>query len=293
MAASDPSCVVDCRAVLGEGPVWVVAEQALYWVDIKGLRIFRRDAAGAVTQWATPFRIGSLAPCDGGFVAGTERGLAFVDPAADRWDIVVDPEPDRPTNRFNDGKVDRRGRFWAGTMDDAEGDATGALYRMGADAAPVRVDDGYRVTNGPAFSLDGRRLYHTDSARQTIYAFDLDDDGAPSNRTTFARFGPDDGYPDGMTVDADDCLWVAFWDGWCIRRLSPAGETLATISMPVARPTSVAFGGARLDQMFVTSARIGLLPEALEGQPIAGGLFTLDPGVTGIAELPFSGGPHR
>lgn len=285
-------CIVDCRATLGEGPVWVAREQALYWVDIKGLRIFRRDAGGTVTQWPTPFRVGSIAPAAaGGFVAGTEHGFARIDLDAGGFDILSDPETDRPANRFNDGKVDRAGRFWAGTMDDRELEALGALYRLDGAAEPVRIDDGYRVTNGPAFSRDGRRMYHTDSALRTIWTFEVAEDGAATNKRPFAHFKGADGYPDGMTVDAQNCLWVAFWDGWCVRRLSPAGEVLTTFQLPVERPTSVAFGGPDLDQLFVTSARIGLNAEALSLQPYAGGLFVFEPGVTGLAEVPFANEP--
>ena len=292
--APTPMLVEDVRATLGEGPVWVVAEQALYWLDIKGLKIFRRDTAGVLTTWPTPFRVGSLAPCiGGGFVAGCEDGFAFIDLDAGRFDILVDPEPERGTNRFNDGKVDRAGRFWAGTMDDTERDATGALYRLGADRVPARLDDGYRVTNGPAFNLEGTRMYHTDSALRTIYAFDLDAGGDISNKRPFAQFKGADGYPDGMTIDVENCLWVAFWDGWCVRRLSPLGETLATYPMPVERPTSVAFGGLEFDQLYITSARVGLNAEALAAQPHAGGLFVMNPGVRGVAELPFQGSRHR
>ena len=119
--ADKPVCVADCKAVLGEGPLWAAREQALYWVDVKGRLVFRRSKEGALTSWDTPFRIGSLAPrAKGGFVAGSERGLAFVDLEQERFEPFADPEPDRPGNRFNDGKTDRRGRVWAGTMDDAE-----------------------------------------------------------------------------------------------------------------------------------------------------------------------------
>ncbi|HEV2748740.1 MAG TPA: SMP-30/gluconolactonase/LRE family protein [Allosphingosinicella sp.] len=284
------TCLADVKAVLGEGPVWVEREQALYWTDIRGRRIFRRGAGGELDEWATPFRIGSLAPrADGGFVAGAESGFAFIDPAAGSFGLQFDPEPERASNRFNDGKLDRAGRFWAGTMDDAETEASGALYRLSPGAGPVRVDDGYKVTNGPAFSPDGRLMYHNDSALQITYEFDLDADGGASNRRVFLRFGEGDGYPDGMTVDAEGCLWIAFWDGWCVRRFSPAGALLATIEMPVARPTSCTFGGPELDRLFVTSARIGLDDEALAGQPHAGGLFVLEPGVAGLADTPFAG----
>jgi xylono-1,5-lactonase len=283
-------CVADVGALLGEGPLWVARESALYWLDIKGLKIFRLDGAGAVRHWDTPFRIGSLAQrAGGGFVAGTERGLAFVDLNAMRFEPFANPEPDRPGNRFNDGKVDREGRFWAGTMDDAERDATGALYCLDPDQSIARRDDGYRVTNGPAFSLSGRRMYHNDSGRQLTYVFDLDEAGVPSNRRLFARFGPGEGYPDGMTVDSEDCLWMAFWDGGCVRRFSPDGECLATIAMPVRRPTSVAFGATALDRLYISSASIGLSDEERRQQPCAGGLFMLDPGVAGVAETPFQG----
>ena len=284
-------CVADVRAQLGEGPVWVEAEQALYWTDIHGRLIHRRAFAdGALSRWETPWRIGSLLPREsGGFIAGTDHGLAMIDPESGRFDLLADPEPDRPTNRFNDGKTDRQGRFWAGTMDDSEKAASGALYRVDPDLGWTRIDDGYRVCNGPAFSPDGRILYHTDSARQVIYAFDLDESGAASNRRDFARFGPGDGYPDGMTVDSDGCLWVAFWDGWCLRRLSPEGEILSTLQVPVQRPTSCAFAGPDLDHLFITSARVGLDDGDLAGQFRAGGLFLSRPGIHGLAERLFAG----
>ncbi len=283
-------CIAEVEAVLGEGPVWVEREQKLYWVDIKGRRLFRLDAEGEIVSWNTPLRVGSLAPRDsGGFVAGTDQGLAWVDPERDRYEVFARPEPDRPDNRFNDGKVDRSGRFWAGTMDDKERAAAGALYRLDPGCEPVRVDDGYQVTNGPAFSPDGRIMYHNDSGRQLVYAFDVDDEGGISNRRILARFGEGQGYPDGMTVDREGCLWVAFWDGWCLRRLSSDGECLRKIDLPVQRPTSCAFGGPRLDRLYVTSASIGLDDSALAVQSCAGGLLLLEPGVTGIAAVPFAG----
>jgi sugar lactone lactonase YvrE len=287
----ETGCVADVGAILGEGPVWLASEQALYWVDIHGRKIHRRGFEdGALTSWETPFRVGSLAPrAAGGFIAGTDQGLAFVDPERARYEIFANPEPDRPTNRFNDGKLDREGRFWAGTMDDSEKAAQGALYRIGPDLGWTRVDDGYRVTNGPAFSPDGRILYHNDSGRQLTYAFDLGPDGEAANRRILASYGEGDGYPDGMTVDSEGFLWIAFWDGWCLRRLSPDGEIVETLKVPVQRPTSCAFGGPDLDRLFVTSARVGLDEAALESQPQAGGLFLLKPGVKGLTDRPFGG----
>ena len=283
-------CIADVKAVLGEGPVWVERERTLYWVDINGQKLFRLDEQGTVRTWDTPLRVGSLAPrAGGGFVAGTSQGLAFIDLETERFDIVAHPEADLPDNRFNDGKVDRQGRFWAGTMDNREREASGALYRLDRDGALSPIDQGYRVTNGPAFSPDGSRMYENDSARQVTYVFDLDEAGHATNRRDFARFGPGDGYPDGMTVDAEGCLWIAFWDGWCVRRFAPEGDRLSELRTPVQRPTSCAFGGEGLKTLFITSARRDLKGTDLASQPLAGGLFAADVGVSGIAELPFAG----
>lgn len=286
----DISCIADVRAVLGEGPVWDPHAQALTFVDIKGRRAFRWREAEGLEEFATPFRIGSLLPrASGGHIAGTERGVAHVDLALDRFELLFDPEEDRETNRFNDGKVDRFGRLFAGTMDDEEQAASGAFYRIDKNLACTRVDDGFRVTNGPAFSPDGKVMYANDSALQVTYSYDLTPDGTPLNRRELARFGEGEGYPDGMTVDAEGCLWIAFWDGWCLRRLSPEGERLSELRLPVQRPTSCTFGGSALDRLFVTSARIGLDESELHSQPFAGGLFMTMPGVQGIADQPFAG----
>jgi xylono-1,5-lactonase len=285
---SVPEPIAAVEAQLGEGPVWVERDQALWWVDIKGPAIFRWSETAGLARWAPPLRVCSLAPASkGGFVAGTERGFMWVDPASGRYDPIADPEQHLPDNRFNDGKVDRAGRFWAGTMDDREEEPCGTLYRLGADLNVATIDTGYMVTNGPAFSPDGSTMYHTDSARQVIYAFDLDDAGRAAGRRVFARFKEEHGYPDGMTVDAEGCLWVAFWDGWCVRRLSPEGEPIQTIEMPVERPTSCAFGGPNLDRLFVTSARVGLNEKALAVQPLAGALFMIHVSVRGLPEREF------
>jgi sugar lactone lactonase YvrE len=283
-------CVADVRAILGEGPVWVEREAALYWVDIKGRKIFCLTGDGERRVWETPMRVGSLAPrASGGFIAGTDEGIALIELETARFEIVARPEADRPSNRFNDGKVDRRGRFWAGSMDDDERQASGALYRIVDPAAPKRVDDGYRISNGPAFNRSGKSMYVNDTALQITYAFDLDADGSAANRRIFAQHGNGDGFPDGMTIDGDDCLWIAFWGGWCLRRFSPTGDCLAQVRLPVGQPTSCTFGGRDLDRLYVTSARIGLDETALAMQPMAGGTFVVSAGVRGLAELAFEG----
>jgi xylono-1,5-lactonase len=283
------TCVADVQAVLGEGPVWVEREHALYWVDIQGSKVFRLHD-GDVRTWDTPIRVCSLAPrASGGFVAGTEDGIFFVDLDSGRFEPVADPEADRPGNRFNDGKVDRAGRFWAGTMDDKERDSAGTLYRLDPDLRCTDIDHGYRITNGPAFSPDGRLMYHSDTARQVTYVFDVDDAGNAANRREFARFAADEGFPDGMTVDAEGCLWIAFWGGWCVRRYSPQAELMRKLELPAGQITSCAFGGEGLRTLFVTSARRGLEGTELARQPFSGGLFAAQVGVAGIAEVPFAG----
>jgi len=282
------SCVADVKAILGEGPVWVARDDALYWVDINGMKVFRlRD--GDTVSWDTPMKVGSIWPREqGGFIAGTEHGLAFTHDF-NRFDFFANPEEALSGNRFNDGKADREGRFWAGTMDDSERRPTGSLYRVDLDRSVACIDNGYRVTNGPAFSPDGRIMYESDSSLQLTYAFDLDDAGNATGRRHFIQFGKGDGFPDGMTVDAEGCLWIAFWDGWCVRRFSPSGDLLLKLDTPVQRPTSVAFGGEGLQTLFITSASRDLQGTDLDRQPLAGGLFAVRVGVSGIAERPFRG----
>jgi sugar lactone lactonase YvrE len=286
----DIRCLADVKALLGEGPHWDAEAQALTFVDIKGRRVFRWREESGLEEFATPFRLGSLLPrASGGHISGTDRGVIHVNLDHGRFELLFDPEEDRETNRFNDAKVDRSGRLFVGTMDDEEQQASGAFYRIDKSLVCTRVDDGFRVTNGPAFSPDGKVMYANDSALQVTYRYDLAPDGTPLNRREFARFGEGEGYPDGMTVDSEGCLWIAFWDGWCLRRLSPEGERLSELRVPVQRPTSCVFGEADLDRLFITSARIGLEEKDLVSQPNAGGLFVVTPGVHGIADRPFAG----
>jgi xylono-1,5-lactonase len=288
--AAEVTCIADVRATLGEGPAWVEREHALYWVDIPEQRVFRWSAADGTRTFEPGLNICSLVPrSGGGFIGGGYEGFLAIELEAGDFRTIGSPEPDLPNNRFNDGKTDREGRFWAGTMDRTEREASGSLYRLDRDLSWTRIDTGYRVTNGPAFSLDGRTMYHNDSALQRVYAFDLAVDGSVSNRRLFAQFGGGDGYPDGMTVDAEDCLWIAFWDGWCLRRFASTGEVLAELPVPVQRPTSCAFGGDGFADLFITSASRDLDAAALAGQAQAGGLFAARPGVSGVAETPFAG----
>lgn len=283
--------VHSAQAELGEGPVWVAEQSALYWLDIHGKRILAyRPADGTAREWPCPLRLTALAPCtDGGFIAGSERGLVRLGGPGGPVLPLAELEPDLPGNRCNDGKIDGRGRFWIGTMDDAEEAHSGALYRFDPDRTWRRLAEGYGVTNGPTFSPDGAWMYHTDSAERIIYRFALSATGEPGAREVFLRFDPDHGFPDGMTTDAEGCLWVAFWDGWCLRRFTPEGELVQELDLPVQRPTSCAFGGEGLDQLFVTSARVGLSPTALAAQPEAGSLFACRVAVPGLPSPLFAG----
>lgn len=282
-------CLADVHAVLGEGPCWIVQDQSMLWVDINRPHIFQWNADRGLQTHMTSENICSIVPRrSGGYIGAGYNGLVTL---SDDFTITRfgHPEAELAENRFNDGKSDREGRFWAGTMDHAEARDSGALYRIDYDLSWTTIDTGYRVTNGPAFSANGRTMYHTDSAIQCVYVFDLDAAGNATNRRPFLQFTPDMGYPDGMTVDAENCLWIAFWDGWCVRRFAPDGCLLETVSVPVQKPTSVAFGGPKMDRLFITSAARDLSDAERKGQPHAGGLFAFYPGVKGIAEVPFAG----
>jgi D-xylonolactonase len=275
------------RARLGEGPLWSPSRQALFWVDIRAPALHRLDMeSGAVASWPTPEPIGWIIERAGrdDFIIGIKSGFALLtlDPFA--ISPIGNPEPDRPHNRLNDAKADPCGRIWAGSMDDREQEVSGALYRLDPDLSWSRQDDGYLVANGPAFSLDGAILYHTDSGRRVIYAFDLAPDGTLSGKRVFITFDSEWGYPDGMTVDAEGGLWVAHWGGGRVSRFRPDGSLERSIRLPATNVTSVAFGGSSLTSMFVTSSADGM-----DQEDRAGALFLLEPGVAGLPPRGFAG----
>jgi len=286
------ACVLAANAVLGEGPIWDPVAQRLYWVDIKGRAIHRFDpVTGHDDRWSVAEPVGSLAVRQrGGLVLALRSGFHFFDPATGRATPIVNPEPDHPANRFNDGKPDRQGRFWAGSMHDAETEPTGSLYRLDADLSCHRLVEGFVCPNALCWSPDGRTMYHADSPRRTVWAWDFDPDaGALANRRTFVEVPAADGAPDGATVDAEGFVWLAHWGGWRVTRFDPAGRVERVVRLPVQQPTCPAFGGPGLDVLYVTSASIGLTAEARARQPWAGGILALDPGVRGLPETPFRG----
>jgi sugar lactone lactonase YvrE len=260
-----------------------VAERALWFVDIKQRRIHRYDpAAGDGRSWDAPSQPGFLVPYErGGFIVGLANGLHRFGPDAGAFFPLVEVEPELPGNRLNDGAVDHKGRLWFGSMDDGERAPSGRLYRLERDG-PRALDDGYVITNGPAFSPDGKVFYHTDTLAKTIYAFDLDEAGAITNKRAFVRIEEGAGYPDGSVVDEEGCLWTSLFGGWGVRRYSPSGELVRTVEFPCANVTKIAFGGPDLRTVYATTARKGLKPEDLAVQPDAGGLFRFDADVRGL-----------
>ncbi len=280
------------KALLGELPIWCEREQALYWVDIRAPEIRRFDpATGEDRAWRMPEHIGSIGFREkGGFVAALRSGFAFFDPATGALEPLHNPIAGTTDLRFNDGRCDRAGRFWAGTVQEKRVPGLAAFYRFDPDRRCTRMVDGLTVANGSAFSPDDRTLYFADSQAREIYACDLDlRAGTISNRRVFARFAADEGIPDGATVDVDGYLWIAHFDGWRVTRFAPDGRVDRVIEMPVPRPTSCAFGGPNLGVLYVTSASYNLSPEILAQAPLSGAIFALDVGTRGVVEPRFAG----
>jgi sugar lactone lactonase YvrE len=287
-----PRLVLDAKADLGEGPLWSARDQAIYWTDIKAKRLNRyRLADGGTQSWDMPDEIGwAVERRDRrGFIVGLAHSIVEV--TLDPFKIVTrcKLETGKPGNRLNDAKVDPLGRVWFGTMDDGEKVKSGAFYRLDPDFSVHQVDDRYICANGPTFSPDGKIVYHTDSNAREIYCFDVQADGSLVSKRVFARFAEADGFPDGMTTDREGCLWVAHWGGSRITRFRPDGTRDRDVSFPVSQVTSCTFAGDRLDRMFVTSARTGLSDAQLAKEPLAGGLFEIDAGVTGLPTHHFAG----
>jgi sugar lactone lactonase YvrE len=286
-------CVVDAGCTLGESPVWDDRARQLWWVDIKRPALHRLDpSTGESRTWPLPRRTGALALRDpGGLVLAMKGGFATFDPETGVVGPLQDPEPELPGNRLNDGACDLAGRFWAGTMDDAETRPSGHLYRLDSDFRITRFEAGFVVTNGPAFSADGRTLYFADSPGRRIWAYDVDvGAGVPTARRLFAELGPADGHPDGMCVDADDHLWSAHWGAVRLSRYRPDGTVERAIELPAPLVTKPCFGGPALDDLYVTTARIGLGAAALAEAPQSGGLFRIRGlGISGLPTARFAG----
>ncbi len=278
---------------LGEGAVWSVDEQALYWVDIENNSFYRWDYQ---TQEKQAFDVGQMVGClrlraKGGLVLAVQKGFAFWDFQTNR--LVPGPNPiQNPKMRFNDGNVDSQGRFWAGSMyyKSDTGNPGGSLYRLDKDGSVREMATNLAIPNGIGWSPDLKTMYHADTTYHVIYAYDYDAaTGQIENRRNFVYTPDDKGQPDGLTVDSEGYVWSCRWDGWKIIRYDPAGKVDREVHVNAARVTSCAFGGPGLDELFITTAWTGMTAEQRRQQPQAGDIFRLKTGVKGQTSHSFAG----
>lgn len=285
--------VLDAKALLGEGPCWNARTQQLLWVDIEGYKLHITDpVAGTDRVIEIGQHVGTVVVrASGGVMLALREGFAHLDLETEKLTLIHDPEQHLPNNRFNDGKCDPAGRFWAGTMSLSEEPGHGSLYYLDTDLTVHHRAREVAISNGLAWSLDERTMYYIDSLAHAVSAFDYDQaTGEITGRRDVIQVPEEIGTPDGMTMDCEGMLWVALWDGSRVCRWNPlTGEMLETIVMPVTRPTSCTFGGPDLDILYITSASTRLDEKALATQPLAGGLFQCRPGVCGLPTTDFAG----
>jgi len=286
--------VLEVHNVIGEGPLWHSQEECLYWVNFieqyQILRFYPQTRGTDAFETGIPIMALGIRQA-GGFVAATGKGIATWDTQRKTLEPLCDPLFDRTGCRFNDAATDSRGRFWVGTLNDANPKGRdGELFCVRADGSWQAMDNNITVANGIGWSPDRKIMYLTDSFRYSIYAYDYTPDtGTITNRRTFVETSPDSGIPDGLTVDSEGFVWSAFWGGWKVVRYNPEGKVDREYRLPVPNPTSCAFGGKQLDELYITSASLGLKKEEKERYPKSGDLFCLRAGITGMDEPRFAG----
>lgn len=287
--------VLKAEAIIGEGSLWDAEGQRLLWVDIASGEIHSFDPASGGDRliFKTDQHIGTVVQRErGGLVAAMRRGLYFIDEKTGACEFICNPEEDKPHNRFNDGKCDPAGRFWAGTMDmETHGIGAGSLYRLGTDLKCTRMEGGVTISNGIVWSPDEKTMYYTDTPTGVVWAYDYDvESGDISSRRTAVTLQKGEGGPDGITIDADGMLWVAQWGGWQVGRYDPrSGKKIGRVDVPAAQVASCALGGANLDELYITTARENLTQAQLEGQILAGSVFVANAGVRGLRANRFKG----
>lgn len=284
--------VLESDAICGECPRWSSKEQVLYWVDIDGKTLNKYyPTSGNNLVYNVEERIGSFAfRSGGGLVSASERGFNLLTAEGTMVESLCQPEAKMANTRFNDGRCDPAGRFWAGTMDQSFKSRTGSLYKLNADHSAEQMACDVIVSNGLAFSPDGRIMYWSDSRRSIVFAFDFDvEDGVISGKRVFIESTQDLGRPDGAAIDVDGCYWSAGYAGGSVVRYNPSGEIDRIIRLPVSQVTMCTFGGARFDTLFITSARIGMNEEALAQEPLSGSIFAILPGIHGLPEPEYLG----
>jgi sugar lactone lactonase YvrE len=286
------TCVLDIKAQLGEGPVWSSRDQALYWVDINAPSLNRFDpATGRNVAMPMPDSIGCFALRQpAGFIVALRGGIWLAGADGTLGRKIADAPFDPAHHRFNDGRCDRQGRFFAGSMNEKRDAPTAALWRVDADGAMTRVLAGMTISNGLAWSPDGRTMYHADTPTHTIRAFDYDiATGTPSRPRVFAQWTGENDRPDGGAVDSAGNYWTAFYRGGRVLQISPRGQTLAEYPIPAMCPTMCAFGGADLATLYVTTARQMRDADELARLPHSGGIFAMRVDVPGLPEPAFAG----
>ncbi len=285
-------CVLDTKSKLSESPTWSVDEQALWFVDINAPSLHRFDpATGAHAVMPMPSSIGCMGlRAQGGVVVALRDGIWLADAHGRLERKVADASYDPAHHRFNDGRVDRQGRFWVGSMNERRDAASAALYRLDADHSFHRVLDGITVSNGLAWSPDGRTMYHADTPTLTVRAYDFDPaSGMPSNPRTFARWERETDRPDGAAVDGAGHYWIAHFRGGKVVEIDPVGRTVREMPFPAMCPTMCAFGGPDLRTLYVTSARQDRPADELERFPRSGGVFAMRVDVPRLPEPHFAG----
>jgi sugar lactone lactonase YvrE len=286
--------VLEVRNVIGEGPVWHSQEECLYWVNfIEQFRILRFSPQTRhmdVFETGVPVMALGVRKA-GGFIAATGKGIATWDAQRKTLEPFCDPLAGRTGFRFNDAATDSQGRFWVGTLNDANPkEPDGELFCVQGDGSWQVMDKNITVANGIGWSPDRKIMYFTDTFRYSVYAYDFAaDTGKITNRRTLVQTSPDAGLPDGLTVDSEGFVWSAFWGGWKVVRYTPEGKVDREYKLPVPNPTSCAFGGKRLDELYITSASLGLSKEEKERHVQSGDLFCLRAGITGMDEPRFAG----
>lgn len=287
-----PIVVSAHKCLLGEGPVWDAKRKSICWIDIiNGLIYEFYTEQNILNTIEVQQMIGSVAVCtNGNFIAALQNGFAFINRLDGKIIMIADPENHLPGNRFNDGKCDPEGRFWAGTMPLSEDAESGSVYMIQNDLVPVKKIDGVTISNGMAWSADHETFYYIDTPSMEIVAYSYEkSNGRISNKRVVIKIEKADGYPDGMTIDTEGMLWIAHWGGWQVTRWNPVtGEKLHAVNIPVAQVTSCTFGGDHLEDLYITTAKVGLTEQDLEQQPLAGSLFVIrDCGFRGMPAFEF------
>ncbi|MBN8888256.1 MAG: SMP-30/gluconolactonase/LRE family protein [Rudaea sp.] len=292
--SAEVRCVAPVGAMLGEGPLWFAAENSVYWVDILGAKVFRHCLADGRTEVGTlPLALTSLAPMRDGRLLGTGwHGIYSLDTRSGALAEILRLDIDARTLRINDGACDADGGFWFGTMDLEERRPLGDFYRLAADASCTRITTAFAISNGPAFSPAGDRGYFVDTLGRRILQAEVENGMPVQPLRPFVQIAQNEGFPDGLAIDADGGVWCAHWGGSRVTRFDAEGRVTDIVRLPVSNVTKCAFGGEDLDRLFISTARKDLDTAALRAEPLAGGLFEAEVGYRGVAPAAYQGEPR-